>query len=220
MAWRVVEWFWVAKCNHNCWNSVAESFVKASYFARTRHAHQVTAKALHILHPSFLTCSLSLIMLSAPNSDKHRMEIEQPQFKYWALVLDFQLCVLRLVRRIRCGDYRPWNVRLNVCPGILLWTMWTMRCKTFSSLSFFWSICCVETKIEKKALRPLSTYPKLRTLSMNGFAVLANKCAEENANVPRQLVVHSPVRMRLGRVSWLERGSSANELIVFNTVHN
>ena len=48
--------------------------------------------------PSFFTCSLSPIMLSAPNSDKHRMEIEQQQFKYWALVLDFSsvsfgLCV-------------------------------------------------------------------------------------------------------------------------------
>ena len=49
MTRRVVEWFWVAKCNHNCWNSLAESFVKASYLARKRHARQVTAAALHIL---------------------------------------------------------------------------------------------------------------------------------------------------------------------------
>ena len=49
MAGRMVEWFWVAKCNHNCWNSVAETFVKASYLARTRHAHQVTDAVLHIL---------------------------------------------------------------------------------------------------------------------------------------------------------------------------
>ena len=64
------------------------------------------------------------------------------------------------------------------------------------------SICCVETKIQEKAWRPLwTTYPKLRNLVMNGFAVLANKCAEEDANVSKQLAVHSPVRMRLGRVS-------------------
>ena len=42
--------------------------------------------------PSFLTCSFSLIMPSAPNNDKHRMETKQPQFKCWAVVLDFQLC--------------------------------------------------------------------------------------------------------------------------------
>ena len=52
MAGRVVEWFWVAKCNHNCWNSVAKSFVKASYLSRTKHAHPVTAEALHILQQS------------------------------------------------------------------------------------------------------------------------------------------------------------------------
>ena len=84
-----------------------------------------------------------------------------------------------------------------------------------------WSICCVETKIEEKAWQPLwTTDPKLRNLAMNGFAVLVNKCAEKEANVSRQLAVHSPVRMRLGRISWLERGSSANEVIVLNTVHN
>ena len=54
MAGRMVERFWVAKCNHNCWNSVAESFVKASYLVRTRHAHQVTAAAILILQQSEL----------------------------------------------------------------------------------------------------------------------------------------------------------------------
>ena len=59
-----------------------------------------------------------------------------------------------------------------------------------------WSICCVENKIEEKAWRLLrTTYPKLRNLAMNGFSVLANKCAEEDANASRQLAVHSLVRM-------------------------
>ena len=52
MAGRVAEWFWVTKCNYNCWNSVAESFVKASYLAGKRHVHHVTAAALHILQQS------------------------------------------------------------------------------------------------------------------------------------------------------------------------
>ena len=60
----------------------------------------------------------------------------------------------------------------------------------------------METEIEEKAWRPLwTTYPKLRNLAMNRFAVLANKCAEKDANVSRQFAVHSPVRMRLVRVS-------------------
>jgi len=59
-----------------------------------------------------------------------------------------------------------------------------------------WSICCVENKTEEKAWRPLwTTEPKLRNLAMDGFAVLANKCAEEDANVSMQIAVRSPVRM-------------------------
>ena len=91
MAWRVVEWCWVARCNHNCWNSVAEFFVKVS--CKDKKCPPGYSSRV----PSFLMCSLSLIMLSAPNSDKHRMETEQMQFKYWALVLDIQLCVLWLL---------------------------------------------------------------------------------------------------------------------------
>ena len=54
----------------------------------------------------------------------------------------------------------------------------------------------MENKIEEKAWRPSWTnYPKLRNLAVNGFAVLANKSAEEDAKVSRQLAVHSPVCM-------------------------
>ena len=48
------------------------------------------------------------------------------------------------------------------------------------------SICCVENKIEEKAWQLLwTTYPKLRNLAMNRFAILANKCAGEDATAPR-----------------------------------
>ena len=58
------------------------------------------------------------------------------------------------------------------------------------------SICCVENKIEEKAWRPLwTTDPKLKNLAKNGFAVLPNRCAEEDANVSKQPAVGSPVRM-------------------------
>ena len=145
-------------------------------------------------------------------------EIEEPQLKHWALVLDFQLCVLRFVRWVRCGDYHPWNVREMNCE---------MSNFQLAQLLLPWSICCVENKREEKAWRPLwTTDPKLRNLAMNGFAVLANRCAEEDANVSMQIAVRSPVLMpwelspRLGRVSWQERSSSANEVIVSNTVYN
>ena len=54
----------------------------------------------------------------------------------------------------------------------------------------------METKIEEMAWRPLwTTYPQLRNLAMNRFTVLANKCAEEDANVSRQLAMQSPLCM-------------------------
>ena len=65
------------------------------------------------------------------------------------------------------------------------------------------SICCVETKIEEKAWRPLwTTYPKLRNLAMNGFAVLANTYAEEDEKKKksRQLAMYSPVRLGKGQL--------------------
>ena len=46
-----------------------------------------------------------------------------------------------------------------------------------------WNVCSVENKIGEMAWRPKwTTYPKLRNLAMNGFAALANKCAEVDAN--------------------------------------
>ena len=56
-----------------------------------------------------------------------------------------------------------------------------------------WGICCVENR--GKGVATVVDYcPKLRNLAKNGCAVLANKCAEEDANASRQLAVHSPVR--------------------------
>ena len=40
-----------------------------------------------------------------------------------------------------------------------------------------------------------TTEEKAWNLAMNGFAVLANTCAEKDANVSKQLAVRSPVRM-------------------------
>ena len=97
MTGRVVEWFWMAKCNHNCWNSVAESFVKASYLARQDMPTRLQLQRCILCSgmPSFLIWSLNLIMLSAPNSGKHRWRLNNRSLNTG---LDFQLYVLRLVR--------------------------------------------------------------------------------------------------------------------------
>ena len=55
-----------------------------------------------------------------------------------------------------------------------------------------WSVCCVENITEEKAWRPLwTTDPKLRNLSMNGFAVLANKACRRVRQTPRGIMFPS-----------------------------
>ena len=117
-----------------------------------------------------------------------------------------------------------WSVRLNLCPGVLVWTMWTMRCQTFFCLEAF----VLRKTIEENAWRPLwTTYPRLKNLAMNGSAIPANKCAEEDAHASRQLAVHNPVHMwwelspLLSRVSWLERASNCFQYSVqlTNSLH-
>ena len=57
-----------------------------------------------------------------------------------------------------------------------------------------WGICCVENR--GKGVATVVDYcPKLRNLAKNGCAVLANKCAEEDANASRLLAVHCHVSM-------------------------
>ena len=97
---------------------------------------------------------------------------------------------------VKCPNkHMPWHVALDH-------VNYEMSNFQLAQLLLPWSICCVETKIEEKAWRPLwTTYPKLRNLPINGFAVLANKCAEKDANVLMQLAVHRPVHMQLGSTS-------------------
>ena len=163
-------------------------------FFQFRHAHQVTAAAQYVLQQraflSYVEFEPDYVISS--EQWQTQMETEQPQFKYWALDLDLQFCVLRLLYSVRCVQCptkrMPWRFALDH-------VKYEMSNFQFARLFLPWSVCCVENKIEKKPWRPLwTTYPKLRNLAMNGFAVLANKCAEEDANASRQLAVHSPVR--------------------------
>ena len=121
MTGRVVEWFWMAKCNHNCWNSIAVSFVKASCEDKTCPLGYSSSAAYSGAECLPFLCAVwawSCCQLRT-NSDKHRWRLNNCCLNT-ALVLDFQLCVLQLVRWVCCGDYHPWNVQLNICPGVLL----------------------------------------------------------------------------------------------------
>ena len=55
-------------------------------------------------------------------------------------------------------------------------------------------VCVWKTKQRKRRGAVYVDYlPQAQDLAMNAFAVLASKCAEEDANASRQLAAHSPV---------------------------
>ena len=69
----------------------ADSFIKATHVTRTRHAHQVTAAALHILQCKAYTKHLQ----SAEQALNHddwctKLKRLQPQFSFWLLVRSFR----------------------------------------------------------------------------------------------------------------------------------
>ena len=98
---------------------VAESFLKVPQVTRARHAHQVTAAALYVLQRQAFD--------KYAENPEHRLSFEQwkperanrhPQFGYWALVLEFELSILQLVRSVRTGDFRLY---MQCLPQLLPW---------------------------------------------------------------------------------------------------
>ena len=102
--------------------------------------------------PSFLMWHSCLIMLSAPNSGKHRMETEQLQFKYWVLVLDFQLCVLHCGGNGLCMQCLTKPLPRHFALDHVHYEMSNFE---LTELLVPWSIYCVENNIDEKAQRPL-----------------------------------------------------------------
>ena len=90
---------------------VADSFLKGKHVTRTRRAHQVTAACLHTL----MTNAYKADTEDATRADiecqsfkewKEKQKSTSPQFLYWSRVLDLQLCLLRLVRSFREGNFK------------------------------------------------------------------------------------------------------------------
>ena len=106
---------------------VADSMIKASHLTRTRHAHQITAASLYILmHQAYDAYMEQVSEEEEPKDFKNwyrQMLKEQPQFQYWAHVLELELCILQLVGSIRQGNFNayteslvhllPWMFSLN-----------------------------------------------------------------------------------------------------------
>lgn len=85
----------------------ADSFLKAVHITRTRHAHQITAAALHSLQKKAYTQYLETVVGELMNFESWCDERKRdcPQFKYWSLTLELQLLVFMFIRSIRTSDF-------------------------------------------------------------------------------------------------------------------
>ena len=77
----------------------ADAFLRASHVGRTKHAHQVTAAALHILqHKAYDTYKSKVTAGNQESLDFEAWYNQQllkcPQFQYWMITLNLELCVL------------------------------------------------------------------------------------------------------------------------------
>ena len=91
---------------------VADSFIKASHLTRTRRAHQITAASLSILQNNAYCKYQEPLENSAEmlgfKDWKDKMSSEHPQFHYWCLVLELELCVLQFVRSLREANFKHY----------------------------------------------------------------------------------------------------------------
>ena len=106
---------------------VAESFLKASHIARSRHAREVTACTLHILmQESFANYMSNNIDDDPPVNFEEwcaEWKAESPQFLYWFTYLELELLVLLFLHSLRTGNFKmyldcitklaPWFFSLN-----------------------------------------------------------------------------------------------------------
>lgn len=87
----------------------AESFLKVSHVARTRHAHEVIAAAMYVLQQTAFEEYKESVQESEQPLDFtawcNKMKSNQPQFCFWSQVLNLELLVLEIVRTIRDGDF-------------------------------------------------------------------------------------------------------------------
>lgn len=88
---------------------IADSFLKASHIARTRRVHQITACALYILQQRAYEHYINLQGSSEKTLQfsewcDHKSQIV-PQFHYWAIVMELEICLLVYVRSLRQANF-------------------------------------------------------------------------------------------------------------------
>ena len=85
-----------------------DSFIKASHVTRTRHAHQVTLAALHILMKLAYNDYKNSQTEQSKEFEKWKAAMckEYPLFQYWSITMELQSAVLTFVYSLRAGDFQ------------------------------------------------------------------------------------------------------------------
>lgn len=91
-------------------SGTAESFLKAAHITKTRHAHQVTSCGLYmLLEEAYQQYGLTI------QDGEQQLSLEEwcnkrsadcPQFKFWHLVLNLELCIFIFIRSVRQGNFQ------------------------------------------------------------------------------------------------------------------
>ena len=99
-------------------SGVADSLLKATHVTRTRHAHQITAASLSILqHDAYERYKETLLMGENVLDFTDwcvKMRAEQPQFKYWSVVLEMELIIFQIIESIRTGNFLSYRESLSM----------------------------------------------------------------------------------------------------------
>ena len=77
-------------------SGTARSFLHASHVSKTKYAHKVTAAVLHMLmkkaHDHY---SIDTQVPETFEAWREKREKDYPQFRFWSITLNLQLCVIR-----------------------------------------------------------------------------------------------------------------------------
>ena len=97
-------------------SGVADSLFKAAHVTRTRHPHQLKAAVLYIPRtPAYKRYIKSIPTDEDPLDFKAwstKMFTDQPQLQYWSHVLEFELCIFRLVGSFREANFQRY---VDIC---------------------------------------------------------------------------------------------------------
>ena len=105
-------------------SGTADSFLKVTHLTRTRHAHQVTALALHNLQrEAFLQTSGLVHDEEAFQQWKTSTREKSSTFHFWDMVLRLEILILIFIRSHREGNFPlyvetlealvPWFIALD-----------------------------------------------------------------------------------------------------------